>query len=65
MTEKLNPQDLDRVRQWRERAEEFRAAAESMHTPVKSKMLDLASDWDRMADNLEARISEEGKRRKP
>jgi hypothetical protein len=65
MTEHKGPLDLERVRQWRDRAEEFRAAAEGMQTPVRYKMLAIARDWDRMADNLETRLREERGRREP
>jgi hypothetical protein len=59
MTEQKSPLDVERVRRWRDRAEEFRAAAEEMQTPVRYKMLAIARDWDRMADNLEARLRDE------
>ena len=65
MDEKSSSDGFALVQRWRDRAEEFRAAAEGMQTPVRYKMLAIARDWDRMADNLEARLAEEQERRGP
>ncbi len=47
--------DQARIRSWRKRAEELRAAAENMKDPMACRgMLNAAASYDRLADAAEA-----------
>ena len=51
------PQQWRQVEQWRERAEEIRAAADSFTVPsARQRMLMLAESYERLADEVERRL---------
>jgi len=54
------PEPWQRVKDWRQRAEELRRVADNLVSPAKENILHSAEDYERMADELERNLKEQG-----